>query len=66
MVVADSGQKLGDVVVVEAVAHPPSLPLGDDEPELAKYPELLGDRAGIQVDGGGELFHGPVSIEELV
>ena len=38
------GQQRADVVVVERVDHLPAVALADDEPEVPKHPQLLGDR----------------------
>jgi hypothetical protein len=64
VVVADRGEKGGDVIVVEAIAHPPPLSLGDHESELTENPELLGDRARVHPHCRGELLDAPLLIEE--
>ena len=64
MVVPDRGNERRDVVVVEAIAHPPPLSLGDHESELTQDPELLGDRARVHLHGRGELLDAALVVEE--
>lgn len=43
-------EKLGDVIVVEAVAHPAPVALGDHESQLSQHAELLGDGTWVHLN----------------
>jgi hypothetical protein len=64
VVVAYCRQELGDVVVVEAVAHPPALALADHESELTQDSELLRDGARAHLHDGRELLHAALPVQE--
>jgi hypothetical protein len=66
VVVADGGQKLGDMVVVQAVAHSAPVPVSDHEPELPKHPQLLRDGTRLHLHLGGQLVDVELPIEQRI
>jgi len=63
VVVPDGGEELRDVIVVESVAHPPSVALSYDESELTQDAQLLRDGTGFHLDDLGEFFDTPLLVQ---
>jgi len=63
VVVANGGEQLCDVIVVESVAHPAAVALCYDESELAQDAQLLRDGAGFHRDDLGEFLDVPLLIQ---
>jgi hypothetical protein len=64
--VAHRGEKLSDVVVVKAIAHPPTLAYRQHEPELPQHAQLLGYGALLHRDRRGKLLDGPLTLDQRV
>ena len=64
--VADRGQEVGNVMVMEPVPDPASLSLGDDEPKLPQHPELVRHGARLHLGRFGEFLDRKVPVEKGV
>jgi hypothetical protein len=62
--VADGGQQLGDVVVVEHVVGVTAGASDADRPQPSQQPEVVRGRAGAELHGGRELLDGARPSDE--
>lgn len=61
---ADRREQIGHVVVVEAVADMPAIPLAEDEAEESEHAQLLGDDGGAQAAGQGQVLDCSLDAEQ--